>query len=106
MVIGDFNNVLTSADRIGGNLVQDCEFTDLEQMMLNAGLFEHETRGPHFTWSNNQLNGVIYSKIDRALCNRNWFLTYPNCDIEILNNHILDHNPLRVNFQGIHTRKT
>lgn len=105
MVIGDFNNVQNSTDRIGGNLVQGFEFADLEQMMLPIGLFENDTRGPHFTWSNNQMNGAIYSRIDKALCNKSWFLTYPNCDIKVLNNLISDHNPLGVNLQGIHANQ-
>src|SRR4051812_34924499 len=52
MIIGDFNNVLTAADRIGGKDVQPTEFADLVTMMETVGLTEHDTRGDHFTWSN------------------------------------------------------
>lgn len=46
-VIGDFNNVLDVADRIGGRDIQALEFSDLEEMMTKVGLHEHETRGSH-----------------------------------------------------------
>lgn len=60
MVIGDFNNVLTSADRIGGNPVQGMELEDLEAMMQSANFSEHENRGAHFTCSNKHLTVTIY----------------------------------------------
>lgn len=38
--------------------------------MEDIALYEHETRGNHITWSNRPTNGIIYSRIDRAICNR------------------------------------
>jgi hypothetical protein len=93
MVIGDFNNVLTVADRAGGTPIQPAEFYDLDCMMTEIGLYEHDTRGIHFTWSNRHTNGGIYSRIDRAICNKEWFLNFPNCEVEVLNPHIFDHSP-------------
>ncbi|XP_058746559.1 uncharacterized protein LOC131619487 [Vicia villosa] len=52
LVIGDFNNVLTNINRIGGNIVKDSEFKDMEDMMADSGLHAHDTSGNHFTWSN------------------------------------------------------
>ncbi|PNX83937.1 hypothetical protein L195_g039987 [Trifolium pratense] len=100
MVIGDFNNVLTVADRAGGIPVQPAEFYDLDCMMDEIGLYEHDTRGSHFTWSNKHTNGVIYTRIDRAICNREWFLKYPNCEVEVLNPHISDHSPLKLEYRN------
>lgn len=39
MVIGDYNNVLTVADRMGGCLVQKVKYIDLKDMMNEVGLF-------------------------------------------------------------------
>ncbi|XP_050877388.1 uncharacterized protein LOC127081149 [Lathyrus oleraceus] len=96
MVIGDFNNVLNVADIIGGNDIHIVEYSGLAYMMEETELHEHETRGSHFTWSNKQPNGMIYSRTDRAICNEEWFLAYPRCDIDVLNPHIYDHSPLKV----------
>lgn len=67
-------------------------------MMEEVGLYEHETKGEHFTWSERHINGTIYSQIDRVICNREWFISFPSCDIEIMLTHISDHNPLNINI--------
>lgn len=68
--------------------------------MRHANLFEHDTRGSHYTWTNKHVTGAIHSRIDRALCNRAWFLVFPDCEIEVLNAHISDHTPLKVKPLG------
>ncbi|XP_058783939.1 uncharacterized protein LOC131658687 [Vicia villosa] len=98
--VGDYNNVLKVGDRLGGNDVHLAEFIDMESMMNNNNLFEHDTTGPVFTWFNRQMNNPIYSRIDRALVNIAWCNAFPNCEIEVLNSHISDHSPLRVKLDG------
>ncbi|XP_058759242.1 uncharacterized protein LOC131632512 [Vicia villosa] len=99
LIIGDFNNVLKINDRIGGKEVQSNEYVDLESMLQTLGLTEHDTRGSPYTWSNKHTTRVIYSIIYRALCNTDWFLKYPDSDLEILKPHISDQNPLRLTLQ-------
>lgn len=43
IIIGDFNNVLKVTDIIGGTEVQMAEFINLERMMEEIGLYDHET---------------------------------------------------------------
>lgn len=69
--MGDFNNVMTVDDRIGGNPVLEYEYRDLRDMMDRMSLFEKESMGDHFTWSNNHSSGTIYSRIDRVIGNVN-----------------------------------
>ncbi|XP_058765287.1 uncharacterized protein LOC131638757 [Vicia villosa] len=96
IIIGDFNNVLKTEDRMGGNEVQESEYRDLENLMEVNGVFEHETKGSYFTWSIKHIQGMIYSRIDRALYNNMWFTKFPESVIEVLNPHISDHSPLKV----------
>ncbi|CAK8566523.1 unnamed protein product [Lathyrus sativus] len=72
VVIGEYNNVLTVDDRVGGCPVHEVEYQDLDMMMRMkiTGLFEHNTTEKHYTWSKNHTNGAIYSRIDRAICNK------------------------------------
>lgn len=69
-------------------------------MMDTIGLFEHETTGSYFTWSNKHTTRLIYSRIDRALCNSGWFTAFPECNIKILQPHISNHFPLRVRLDN------
>lgn len=106
--IGDFNNVLTSDDRIGGNPVLESEYRDLVDMMDEVGLYEVHMTGERFTWSNKHEHGTIYSRIDRALGNAEWFQANPNVDVEVLVPGLSDHSPLRfrnyLNFRIRHPR--
>lgn len=95
-IMGDFNNVLSCQDRVGGNPVTTHEFQDLQDMMNRSGLFSHDTTGDHFTWSNRHRQGIIYSRIDHVLCNVDLFTTYPGCVMEIFDAHISDHSPIRL----------
>lgn len=74
--------------------------------MKDLDLHEHETTENKFTWSNGKASGMIYSIIDRAICNREWFLMHPLCVFEVLSTHISGHAPLRVKVMGENTTIT
>ncbi|VFQ96632.1 unnamed protein product [Cuscuta campestris] len=74
-VIGDFNVVLTSEDRKGGNPVSNGETADFRDCLEKCGLEEMPFSGPYFTWNNKQKGGDrIYSKLDRMVANIEWVL--------------------------------
>ncbi|CAK8574902.1 unnamed protein product [Lathyrus sativus] len=73
IVMGDFNNVASCQERIGGKEVTEAKFRDLIDMLQMDDLFEATTKGPHFTWTNKHTTGVIYSTIDRVLGNTTWY---------------------------------
>lgn len=71
-VMGDFNNVLTVHNIIGGVPVHKKEYKDLIEMMERIGLYEKESKGYHFTWFNKHNIGEIYSMIDKVIGNASW----------------------------------
>lgn len=104
-VIGDFNNVANAQDRIGGKLVHENEFVDLINMMKHTGLAEMDSLGEYFTWSNKNSIGTIFSRIDRAICNIDWFLKFKNHVLCILPPNISDHSMLHISGPaGIHRK--
>ncbi|KAF1880054.1 hypothetical protein Lal_00022183 [Lupinus albus] len=66
-LIGDFNNVIKAHDRIEGKKVTEHEYIDFTTMMEKANLYEMDSSGEYYTWSNKQTEGTIYSRIDRAI---------------------------------------
>lgn len=98
-ILGDFNNVLHVTDRIGGNPIQAYEYADLESMMTTSGLSELPMTGHEYTRCNKHTQGVIYSKIDRALGNMDWFQVYQGAQVEVLDPGVSDYCPLYLNFQ-------
>ncbi|KAI5382562.1 hypothetical protein KIW84_070122 [Lathyrus oleraceus] len=93
IIKGDFNNVINVVNRIGGEDIQTAELSDLEEMVEEIGMHEHDTRGSHFTLSNKHTSGMIYSITNKVVCNKDWFIAFPKCDIEVLQPHISDHSP-------------
>jgi hypothetical protein len=71
-LMGNFNNVLKSQDRIGGRIVTESEYRDLNTMMNSTSLYEMDSRGDHYTWSNKQRDYAIYPRIDRVIGNIDW----------------------------------
>lgn len=82
--VGDYNNVAKSQDRVGGKLVTEAEYEDLQAMMDATGLSEMDSSGEFFTWTNKQADNPIYSRIDRILANIDWFQTHSDANLTIL----------------------
>ncbi|XP_058722177.1 uncharacterized protein LOC131593630 [Vicia villosa] len=97
-VVGDYNNVLTTQDRMGGNLVTEAEYEDLHNMMNSTGLGDMDSCGDFFTWFNNQIRNPIYSRIDRLLANVEWFHLYSEATLNILPSSVSDHALLHVSL--------
>lgn len=100
MLLGDYNNVLKSIDRIGGRKVTEAEHRDLTNLMKDAGLHEMDIRGQHFTWSNNQGENAIYSRIDRLLGNTDWFQQNLDCTLTVMHLSVSDHALLCLEKKG------
>lgn len=90
-VIGDFNNVTKAQDRIGGKAVTESEYIDLLNMMETTGLAEMDTTGEFYTWTNKQVIGTIYSRIDRVLGNLDWFQDNLDTVLTVLPASVSDH---------------
>lgn len=107
-LMGDFNNLTKSMDRVGGNLVTEREYVDLRNLMDHAGLFEKDSTGEYFTWTNKHSIGTIYSKIDHVLGNIVWLQDNTDVKLEILPPSIFDHCLLclsdQKNNRTLHTK--
>lgn len=69
---GDFNTVLQVGDRIQGQPISDAETSDLQNTMFDLNLSKMKAQGHFFTWD----NGHVWSRIDKALCNPSWVMSY------------------------------
>jgi hypothetical protein len=68
MVFGDFNYVLSSADKHNGKAVSSYEISDFQECCFDLGLQYVNFTGCHYSWT----NGSVWSKLDRVLVNPSW----------------------------------
>ncbi|GAU38712.1 hypothetical protein TSUD_396400 [Trifolium subterraneum] len=103
-LMGDFNNVLKSQDRIGGRTVTESEYRDLSTMMEITSLYEMDSTGDHYTWSNKQSDCAIYSQIDRVIVNLDWLQI--DYTLHVMHPSVSDHALLCLNnITGTRTTK-
>ncbi|KAJ8419818.1 hypothetical protein Cgig2_022214 [Carnegiea gigantea] len=69
-MLGDFNSILYSGDRLGGMEVQDYEVKSFGECIATSELQELQCNGSHFTWTNK----IIWSKIDRVFVDNSCFI--------------------------------
>ncbi|VFQ59176.1 unnamed protein product [Cuscuta campestris] len=99
IIVGDFNAVLSNMDRIGGNNITEEETKDFKDCMINYAMEEVPSDGSYYTWCNKQNPGHrIYSKLDRAIANMEWFLQFGN-KIQVIEEGIFDHCMLLIRTQ-------
>ncbi|KAJ8419799.1 hypothetical protein Cgig2_030528 [Carnegiea gigantea] len=82
-ILGDFNTVEYTGDRIGGiESFGDC--------IIACELQELRSIGPYYTWTNK----TIYTRIDRAFVNTYWFNPFAFCQVTYMKNTLSDHTAL------------
>ncbi|XP_058775224.1 uncharacterized protein LOC131649480 [Vicia villosa] len=62
--------------------------------MGERNLFEMDSTGDYYTWSNKHVEGTIYSRIDRVLDNVEWFQNNINTSLQVLPPSVSDHGLL------------
>ncbi|XP_021730588.1 uncharacterized protein LOC110697529 [Chenopodium quinoa] len=95
LVIGDFNSVPNSYDRINGNVVTNYEVNHFRSFVDNLDLCELISKGSFYSWSNKGHGDTrIATRIDRGLVNQAWL----NSHVEsiYLPPLLSNHNPLLV----------
>lgn len=94
-MIGDFNTVLSQADKVGGKLVASSSSGGLTGIITRYGLINIGFHGCPFTWINGRLGAAnIQARLDLGLANDSWRLLFPKAHIFHLPAIQLDHKPL------------
>jgi len=92
-VLGDFNAILHSPDRIGGTEVNDLEIRDFADCMLNCELQEMRSMGAYYSWTNK----TIWTRIDRVFHNSYWYSNFNYTHVRYMTNSLSDHTPILIN---------
>ncbi|CAG7872168.1 unnamed protein product, partial [Brassica rapa] len=99
VVGGDLNQILFPFEHSN----PDVNFTDnpmyqLQDCLLQAGLFDLRYLGPCHTWTNNQPESPTAKKLDRLLVNNITIDSYPHAVASFLAQEMSDHTPCLLNL--------
>lgn len=92
LVTGDFNLMLSAADKSNGNINR--RFIKMFRETINRrDLGDIKLQGRRFTWSNEQ-HPPILAKLDRVLCSADWSNRFQSYALIPLASSISDHCPM------------
>lgn len=78
VILGDFNVILTDAERKGGsNNPSPRGRQDFQNMIQGCELIDAGFQGSPFTWR----KGYLHQRLDRVLINMQWRLRFPQASV-------------------------
>lgn len=99
--IGDFNEVLSMDDKVGGNCPSQSWLDSFHDMLNFCGFVDIDFKGPKCTWRNNRLGkDCIMERIDLAFANSTWRELFDQALVFVeaaIGSH---HNPLLLNTKS------
>ena len=98
-MLGDFNEILSSTDKCGGNLVNMKRAQIFKDCLDVCNLIDLGFQGPKYTWVNKlDIGHFIQECLDRAFANQEWFDLYSEASITHLTRVHSDHYPIIINL--------
>ncbi|XP_026442635.1 uncharacterized protein LOC113342252 [Papaver somniferum] len=95
LIMGDFNCVLRNDEKKGGREPRTSCISEFSDWMEENNLFEADSLGSKFTWTNGQSGGGrILSNLDRAIINEPWLAKFLNWRCKALPREVSDHSTL------------
>ncbi|KAG2250269.1 hypothetical protein Bca52824_080405 [Brassica carinata] len=105
LITGDFNDILTNAEKCGGPTRPESSFTSFRTFVAQNGLWDLKHTGEQLSWRGNRHTHFIRSRLDRSMGNCAWAEAFPMGRCRYLRFEGSDHRPLMSYFNSDRTRK-
>lgn len=109
LVAGDFNDISHPSEKKGGIPASQRKCTLFSSRINSCHLMDMGVIGHKFTWRGPLFRGHcrIFERLDRALCNADWCLYFPDAVVKVLPRvDFSDHHPLLICPFGITLHKS
>jgi hypothetical protein len=103
LIAGDFNDIMNQSEKKGGAPVSQRRCDKFVDRINECKLLDCGAIGPHFTWRGPMFHDGerIFERLDRALCNDEWRLGFPEAFVKVLPRvSFSDHHPLLIQLNG------
>lgn len=101
-MMGDFNEILSNEDKLGGPLRPDSSFQEFNDMLRTFRMRDLMATGNSFSWGGKRNNMWIQCKLDRCVGNREWSLLFPSYSQTFLPKRGYDHRPVLLSLKSSH----
>ncbi|KAL4279829.1 hypothetical protein GQ457_03G024220 [Hibiscus cannabinus] len=98
---GDFNAICNTFERQGGALTRSGVSSSFCDFIFDSGVTDMGFNGPRFTWA----HGSLSQRLDRFLCNGEWYNVFTKSEVFHLQQIGSDHRPLLLDVDFCHTSK-
>ncbi|KAH9658604.1 hypothetical protein KPL70_023557 [Citrus sinensis] len=97
---GDFNEILHSDEKRGGNDRNVNFINDFREVLRDCGLKDVGYRGYAFIWNNGRYGkGFVEERLDRFVCTKAWSDRFVDCAASNLDTWTSDHCPVLMAIQ-------
>lgn len=98
LLTGDFNELLSNDEKLGGDVREDSTFWDFRSMVQECKVRELRTTGNSLSWEGVREQVWVQCRLDRSFGNDGWFHLFPKSITEYQSMWASDHRPLRISF--------
>ena len=98
ILAGDFNELMSNEEKLGGAVRSDASFWNFRNMAENCKIRELRFSGNWLSWAGKRDNVCVQCRLDRSFGNNEWFSLFPRSNMEYLELWASDHRPIRICF--------
>ncbi|XP_042964718.1 uncharacterized protein LOC122298940 [Carya illinoinensis] len=94
-IIGDFNEILSHDEKVGGRVRSENQMGLFREVVENCKLFDLGWEGNKYTWCNRHENETFTKeRLDRGLANRRWLEAFPDAKVSTMMALCSDQRPI------------
>ncbi|XP_022030899.1 uncharacterized protein LOC110931834 [Helianthus annuus] len=105
VIMGDFNSSLYLEDSLTSSSTSSVGMREFKECVNNIEVFDINSSGLHYTWSNKQKQGAVFKKIDRVMGNTLFIDVFPAAAACYHPYRISDHSPCILTLPSVTREK-
>ncbi|KAK1393640.1 hypothetical protein POM88_012696 [Heracleum sosnowskyi] len=98
LVAGDFNEIVSTTEKHGGGDRSPIAMSRFREVLDYCKLIDFADVKSEFTWCKGRGSNVIMERLDRCLCDEEWFKLFPDANVSLLEWGGSDHRPVLINL--------